>query len=131
MLVSLIQIGSSQAFEAFIGVCIAAYFSSFLLAAGVMLHKRLTTPESELPWGPFRLKQFGVPVTILAMAYTILGLFWSFWPYTPAVSAQNMNYSVLLFGGTLVFAMVFWILWGRKVYKGPIIETSQHAMVVV
>jgi choline transport protein len=128
MLVSLINIGSTQAFEAFIGILIAAYFSSFLLAAAVMLHKRLTTPESELPWGPFRLKKFGVPLTIIAMAYTGLGLFWSFWPYTPEVSAENMNYSVLLFGGALIFAMIFWAFWGRKVYVGPILEFSGHAM---
>lgn len=122
VLLALISLGSTAAFAAFYSVVLAAYYSSFLLAAGVMLRKRLTTADSEMPWGPFRLKRAGVPVTIAAMLYSILALFFSFWPATTPVSAAGMNYSVLIFGGALIFSLSFWVLYGRKVYIGPIWE---------
>ena len=36
--------------------------------------------------------------------------------------SENMNYSVLLFGGAMIFSLLFWGVWGRKVYVGPILE---------
>lgn len=34
-----------------------------------------------------------------------------------------MNWSVLLWGAVNIFAIVFWAVHGRKVYKGPVVET--------
>ena len=122
MLIALISIGSKAAFEAFLSVLVVAYFSSFLLASAIMLQKRLVTLNSEIPWGPFRLGRAGVPITIAAMAYTILALFFSFWPTEPNVTASTMNYSIVIFGVAVLFSVVFWIFWGRKTYIGPIWE---------
>jgi choline transport protein len=126
VLLALISIGSLTAFGAFYSVVLAAYQSSFLLAASVMLRKRLSTPTSEIPWGPFCLKRLGVPITILAIIYTVLALFFSFWPAFAQVDAATMNYSCLIFGGALIFSMVFWVLYGRKVYVGPIWEFDRQ-----
>ena len=87
-----------------------------------MLHKRLTTPDSELPWGPFRLGRLGVPITVGALIYTSLAVFFSFWPSITPVTAVTMNYASLIFGGFLLFSLVFWFVHGRKVYVGPIWE---------
>ena len=89
-----------------------------------MLHKRLTTPPSQIFWGPFRLGRAGVPITIVAMLYSVLGIFFSFWPAFTHVNATNMNYSSLIFGGVLMFSLVFWVVYGRKIYTGPIMETE-------
>jgi len=35
-----------------------------------------------------------------------------------------MNWSCLLYGFTIVFALVFYALHGRYTYKGPVIETG-------
>lgn len=121
-LLALISIGSYPAFGAFYSVVLAAYQSSFLLAACVMLRKRLTTPASEMPWGPFRLKKLGVPITVVAICYTIMALFFSFWPSFSVVDAAGMNYSCLIFGAAILFCMTFWLLYGRKVYLGPVWE---------
>lgn len=104
---------------------IASYYSTFLIAAGVMLRKRLNGEDKKLPWGPFRLGRAGIPVTVVAMAYTVVGTFFSFWPYTPAVTAQNMNFSVLLYGTLVLFSLGFYGLYGRKVYQGPVYELSE------
>ena len=90
-----------------------------------MLHKRLTTPDWDIPWGPFRLGRAGVPITIIAMLYTIIGVFFSFWPQYSEVDPVSMNYSSLLFGSAVIFSLLFWALYGRKVYTGPIMEIQR------
>ena len=122
ILIALISIGSETAFAAFLAVPVIAYFFSFLLTAGIMLHKRLTTPSSQIPWGPLRLGKAGPPLTVIAMMYTVLGMFFSVWPSTPDPTPATMNYSSLIFGSAILFSMVCWVVWGRKVYTGPIWE---------
>ena len=108
--------------QALFSVVLSAYFSSFIIAAAVMLHKRLTTPSSNIPWGPFRLGAAGVPITIVAIAYSIVGMFFSMWPPFVDVTPSTMNYSSLVFGGALLISVAFWVGHGRKVYVGPIWE---------
>ena len=89
-----------------------------------MLNKRLTTPNDQLPWGPFKLGRFGVPVTIVAIAYSLLGGFFSLWPTTVNPTIVSMNYAVLVFGGVMVLSMGFWLIYGRRHYTGPVLEIT-------
>ncbi|CAD6589895.1 MAG: hypothetical protein ASARMPRED_004307 [Alectoria sarmentosa] len=122
LLLALINIGSSVGFDAFISLAVASYYSSFILSASVMLNKRLTTPDSDLPWGPFRLGRAGMPVTVVAIAYSVLGAFFSMWPTAVQPSAESMNYCVVVFGGAMVFSLLFWLAYGWKHYTGPVLE---------
>ena len=122
LLLALINIGSSVGFGAFISLIIASYYSSFILSASVMLNKRLTTPNDDIQWGPFKLGRAGVPITILAIAYSLLGAFFSMWPTEVKPTIESMNYCILVYGGTLIFSLLFWVLYGRKHYTGPVLE---------
>ncbi|KAG7006903.1 hypothetical protein G7Y79_00012g032390 [Physcia stellaris] len=83
LLLGLINIGSSIGFDAFISLIVTGYYSSFILAASV----RLTTSTS-----PFRLGRAGVPVTVAAIAYSVLVGFFSMWPPVVAPDAEEMNW---------------------------------------
>jgi choline transport protein len=48
--------------------------------------------------------------------------FFSFWPGSIEVTAQSMNFSSVTFGGTVLFAVVWYYVRGRKTYVGPIVE---------
>lgn len=122
LLLALINIGSAVGFDAFISLVVAGYYSSFILAAGVMLHKRLTTPNDRLPWGPFRLGRAGVPVTVLAILFSVVVGFFSMWPPFVRPTPEEMNYCVLLWGASLLFSMGFWVAYGRRHYAGPVLE---------
>ena len=119
---ALINLGSSVALEDLFSLVIAGFYSTFILSASVMLHKRLTTPESKIDWGRYRLGRAGVPVTILALIYSIVSIFFCFWPPSPNPEPREMNWTSVVFGGALVISIVFWFAHGRKVYKGPIME---------
>lgn len=122
---ALIPLGSTTAFNAFTGLTVAGFYSSFLISASVMLHKRLTTPESDILWGPFRLGKAGVPITIVAMAYSIVGILFSFWPPTATVTATTWNWSFVVYWATVLVALVWWWLRAKYYYTGPKMELSE------
>lgn len=122
LLLALVNIGSNVVFNAFTGLTVAAFYSSFIIAASVMLRKRLTTPDADFRWGPFKLGRFGVPVTIISIAYSMVGWFFSFWPPTAVVTVKTINWSVVVYVGVLGVSMIYWLLHARHVYTGPIIE---------
>lgn len=78
-------------------------------------------------YGPFRLGRTGVPIIIVSIIYSVVGAFFSFWPGSNDPTLATMNWSVVVFFGTLTLCMGFWVIHGRKVYTGPILEV-EYAM---
>ncbi|KAI9843956.1 MAG: hypothetical protein M1837_005997 [Sclerophora amabilis] len=119
LLLALINIGSTVAFNAFSGLTIAGFYSSFIISAAVMLQRRLTTPSSDIRWGPFQLGRAGVPVTVLALCFSVVGWIFSFWPPTAMVTKRTFNWSIVVYFGTLFIAMIWWVVHARHTYTGP------------
>ena len=81
-------------------------------------------PES-LQWGPWKVPgAFGVANNIFACVYLFVLWFFSFWPGSVKVDAQSMNFSSVTFGGTVLFAIVWYFVRGKKTYVGPIVEVA-------
>ena len=79
--------------------------------------------EPKLAWGPWHLPGiFGTMNNTYACVYIIFVLFWSFWPPFLPVTAENMNYSVLMTFAVIAFSIIYYFLWGKKQYKGPLVE---------
>lgn len=66
----------------------------------------------------------GPAVNLFAMIYVLIILFFSFWPPETPVDAANMNYSALVTGAVLIFSVTWYFGWGRRDYKGPVIEAA-------
>lgn len=76
-----------------------------------------------LVWGPWHIPGIFVTLNnIYAVSYTLFVLFWSFWPPELTVSPGNMNYSVLMTGVAIIFSVVYYFIWVKKQYLGPLIE---------
>ncbi|KAI4227537.1 MAG: hypothetical protein LQ349_006694 [Xanthoria aureola] len=81
------------------------------------------TAQPLLVWGPWRVPGiFGTVNNAFACVYIVFVLFWSFWPPATPATAENMNYSVLMTGSVIGFSIVYYIIWGKKEYKGPLID---------
>lgn len=52
----------------------------------------------------------------------IFVIFWSVWPPVTPVSANTMNYSVVVTGGVIIFSVIWYWVRGRREYKGPLID---------
>ena len=88
-----------------------------------------TGEANQLIWGPFRLPGiFGIIVNIWAVVFGIIIFFFSFWPVATPVTAPHMNFSVLMTGSVVLFAMVYYVLWAKKTYEGPIVEVTHLSM---
>lgn len=62
-----------------------------------------------------------MPINIVAIAYSTLSFFWSFWPNTVLTTdvAQNFNWAPVMFLATLMAAVTTYVVKGRKVYMSP------------
>ena len=59
---------------------------------------------------------------IFALLYSILLLFWSFWPQTDPTTPATANWSVLVFGGVVILSILWYLLKARHYFKGPVRE---------
>lgn len=140
VLLSLINIGSSVAFLNVTSLSISCLYASYLIAAILLLYRRTTngftmpgssdlpalanTTGAELIWGPFHLPgAFGVANNIFAICYLIVIGFFSFWPPVLNPTPDMMNYSVLVTGFVAIFSVVYYFVWAKKEYNGPVVES--------
>jgi len=124
MILTLIALFSVIAFSAFAGLTVAGFYSAFIISATLMLWRRLKTPASSIPWGWFRLGPFGVPITIFALVYSVVGIVFSFWPAVADVTVETFNWAVVVYAGVLILASVRWFLTAKWRYSGPKIEVN-------
>jgi choline transport protein len=128
-LLALINIGRTAAFNALISFGVAGFMASYMVPIALILHKRLRNDpvKDKLHWGPWHMGPiFGPIVNVVGLIYTIIALFFSFFPSTSTVTAVTMNWSSLLFGGTLAFGVVYYMLYGRHTYKWPVVDTIKR-----
>ncbi|KAI0098775.1 amino acid transporter [Nemania sp. FL0031] len=134
-LLSLIVLGSSVVLSALLSLLVAALYSSYLITCALLLWHRVRggvkpyVEDSErvdadnLSWGPWKVPEpFGTLNNAFACLYTVFLLFWSFWPESNHPTAAELNWSVVVYGGVILFSITWYVLRARKSFKGPIKE---------
>lgn len=140
-LLALIVLGSSVAFNDVVSLTINGLYSSYLVGNTLLLYRRLTggikpydpnvedldvVPSAdELTWGPWKVPEpFGTIINAIGCIFMLIILFFSFWPTTLHPTASLMNFSSLMMGATMIFSCIYYVVWARKIYSGPIIEIA-------
>ncbi len=119
-----IYVGSSTAFNAFVGSFVVLSTLSYLAAILPFIFSRRfsrsdTPGGNGLKPGPFRMSGFvGYTVNIISCLYIVVFVVIYCFPYSMPVAADNMNYSCLILGAITIFVGCFW-LYRRKAYIGP------------
>ncbi|KAF1361234.1 amino acid transporter [Lizonia empirigonia] len=147
-LLSLINIGNSAAFNGTISLVLEGFYISYLLAIGLLFWRRTrgdldnqtadlavfnATPQHDqtrsLTWGPWRLKgALGVANNAVAICYLLLIIFFSFWPTHVSPTPDMMNWAIVVTGGVATFSVMYYVIFARKSYTGPIVEVEPHDM---
>ena len=145
-LLGLISIGSPVAFQDLLSLTIAALYGSYFIACfgllcrriqgkirlpeeGNVEHVNLPGSAGNLVWGPFRLPGIiGTIINIWACLYLAVVCFFCFWPTETPVTVSSMNYTVLVFGIVTILSTTYYVLWARKTFEGPVIETMDLAL---
>lgn len=119
MLLSLINIGSSVAFNAIISLQIVALMMTYSCSIACVLYRRIFYPKL-LPHARWSLGRWGIFVNIIGLAFTTFMFFWSLWPNSIPVTAHNFNWSVVIFVAIFLLCVVMYIVEAKKVYVGPV-----------
>jgi choline transport protein len=81
--------------------------------------------QIKLIWGPWHIPGLlGTINNAYACVYMVFVIFWSVWPPVTPVTASTMNYSVVVTGGVLILAGIWYVIRGRREYKGPLVDTD-------
>ena len=121
-IIGLINIGSTVAFNAIVSLTIAGLFVSYLTAIVLLIMKRLK--HETIEFGPWSLGWAGLPINVLSACFLVISVFFSFFPPALPVTLTTMNWSCLMWGGSTLVGLAYYVVLGRKTYHGPIIETA-------
>ena len=122
-LLSLINIGSSVAYNAIVSLDAAAIITSYLTCISCILLKRYRRePLRPRRWS---LGKWGAPVNVLALCFLSMVYFFSFWPLYRDVGFETFNWSVAIYVAVLIFAVPYYWVYGRKVYDGPVVMVKR------
>jgi choline transport protein len=119
ILLALINLGSSIAFNAILSLQLLALMSTYCISIGCVLYKRLT--KQSLPPAQWSLGRWGVWVNAVGFVYSFFILFWAGWPEQQAITAVTLNWAPVIFAGVLIFSLSFYLVQGRKTYAGPVV----------
>ena len=119
MLLNLINIGSTTAFFAILSLnTLALYISYILPILFLVIHK---IRGQHIPYGPFKLPRgLGLPINIFAICYAIFIAIFLPWPPVVPVSAVTMNYGGPVMCAVILFALLDWVISGRKRFQVPV-----------
>ncbi|KAK0217626.1 amino acid/polyamine transporter I [Armillaria nabsnona] len=70
--------------------------------------------------GPFNLGRASGPVASVASIFMIFMIVVLFFPTTPGPVAQDMNYSSVVVGGTIILASIYYFVSGQFWFTGPV-----------
>ncbi|KAI9703502.1 MAG: hypothetical protein M1820_005806 [Bogoriella megaspora] len=114
-----IYIGSTTAFNAFVGSFVVLSTLSYL--AAILPH--LLTRRVNVKPGPFWMPtSLGMAILCISSAYIVVWNTIYFFPYVQPVTAKNMNYSVVITGGLTIVALCWWLIKSVHGYQGPSIR---------
>ncbi|KAF9633953.1 Amino acid/polyamine transporter I [Lasiodiplodia theobromae] len=121
-LLGLIYFGSSAAFNSFTGcatICLSASYGGPILVS-VLRGRKLVRHST------FSLGKFGLAINILTIIWIVLAVVLFCMPVSLPVDATTMNYASVVFVGFGTISLVWYIIRGRKDFKGPPVMQTEN-----
>ncbi|KAK8924335.1 hypothetical protein H634G_06470 [Metarhizium anisopliae BRIP 53293] len=119
-----IYLGNDTAFNAILSMAIIGLYLSYLLPVLYMLfHGRWNLQPHQ--YGRFRLGFVpGITLNILGAIWMVTVIIFSLFPTTMPVTAKNMNYSIVVFGGWMVFGLGYYVFRARHKFQVPLVDSD-------
>jgi choline transport protein len=124
---------NSTAFNALLSMAILGMYVSYALPVTFKLYNDCLAPASRrlpLPAAWFSLGRGGRYVNFAALLWSLVAIVFSAFPTARPVTAGNMNYAVVVFAGWVGFGGVYYPVWKRGRYTGPLDFERAAAAVV-
>lgn len=111
-----------------VSLALLGQYTSYVLPTIFILARRIR-PGKNIPYGPWTLGKWGIPINIFTIAFSFLTIAFNVLPPFFPVTAMNMNYAGVVFGAALIICAFLWIVQGQKHYAGPIREVMMNGNV--
>lgn len=118
-LLSLINIGSTIALNNITSLSLVAILSSYIASTGLVFWRRLC----HLPLLPAKFtfsRSVGLFLNGFAIVFLIFAFIFAFFPASLNPTVEAMNWSSLIYGAVVIFAIVDYYVRARHVYDGPV-----------
>ena len=123
-LLACINLGSSTALNAINSCGSVSILTSYIVTIGCLLAKRLRgEPLPERRWS---LGRYGIYLNIISLLFCLPLWFFSFWPLATPVTPASMNWSSTIWGGVLIFAIIYYVFRARHRYTGPVFQVKRE-----
>jgi len=118
-LLSLINIGSTTAFNALLSLSTLGIYFSYCIPIVVIALRRFDR-INPIEFGPWYLGKSGLAINIVSIIFCLFVILFLPFPPELPVTANNMNYSSVMFLGVIGFAIIYYFTFGKHTYKGPV-----------
>jgi choline transport protein len=118
VLLALINIGSTAAFNSIASLGTCALLSSYIISISCIFLKRWRN-EPLLPT-QFSLGKAGIWINGIAIVYLCMAFLFAFFPTFPHPTPDLMNWNILIYGVVVLFSLAYFFIMGRKLYVGPV-----------
>lgn len=120
VLLSLINLGSTVAFQALIALPSTALMLSYALPIFLIMIRKL---KGEHPrYGPFKLGSYGLPINLLGLCFSVYCAFWFAFPTMYPVTSNTMNWAGPVLIAIILAALGDWFTTGKTRFKVPVGE---------
>ncbi|KAI4191057.1 MAG: hypothetical protein L6R41_000372 [Letrouitia leprolyta] len=116
--ISLINIGSTAALNAIVSLCVVSLLSSYYITIACLVWRRLR--GEPLPPRRWSLGRYGLAINIISLLFLTPIWFFAFWPLSTPVEPSTMNWAVVMYGGVIIWSLVYYAVWGKESYVGPV-----------
>ena len=118
ILLSLINIGSTAAFNAIASLGVASLLSSYIISFVCLIIKRIR--KEPFPAARWSLGKHGMWINVVSVIFLTLIWLFSFFPLANHPDAEHMNWNVVIYCSALIFAVAYYFVQGKRSYVGPV-----------
>ncbi|KAF7717050.1 Uncharacterized protein PECH_000756 [Penicillium ucsense] len=119
LVLSVINVASETALSAILALSTSSLYVSYLIPIAMMIIRRFDTSRGPIPFGPWKLGRYGLPINIISLIYGIFVCIFVPFPTKIPVTAANMNWSGPVFLGVVLLLLVDWTFRARHKFVGP------------
>jgi choline transport protein len=120
IIMALLNLGGTEVFDSLFGLGSTSASLTYMIGIGSILWRRLFSGKP-LPSARWSLGRWGLIVNLTAFLFVGQSFVVSFFPLFNQVTPATMNWAVAVFVGVAILAVLNYFLYGRKVYKGPVV----------
>lgn len=119
IILSLVSLGSSLAFTIISSLSLLALMSTYSLSIGCVLLRRIQGPE--LPYARWSLGRWGLPINLLAVAYSTFIVVMSCFPSGSSPAPADANWAPAIWAAVILLSVVAYVFHGRRHFTPPVI----------